>query len=244
MSKKMGIVIVAAVYLAFILTGLVMVTATAIAEPVDFITAQSKAEMKLFANSAEDKKAALAYTPASTAISYAEAMTDELSPDDVQTFIDSIQPAIHRFSERIYVEKMEPATYGTAGRLIIPSLGINVACYYSDFDYCQVVTDMEDSAAYLTCDGTDFIADHRNQGFDGLYNAVAGTMAYLKYADGTIKELVCQEVCSNGYSDDYDIYDSSNCMSYYRGYPLFMYTCNPTGWPSITITYWSWVAEE
>ena len=130
-------------------------------------------------------------------------------------------------------------TYGSAGRLIIPDLNINVAAYYTDLHSSQGFVNAYDSAAYIL-DEVDIIADHCNQGFSGLYSAYPGCSGYFEYSDGSISYITCQSVSTNGWTDEYDLYDNYGTTAYTAGYPLVIYTCNPGGWPSVTITYWTW----
>lgn len=133
-------------------------------------------------------------------------------------------------------------TYGTAGRLIIPDLGIDVALnqtYLSDGDYNQYVTDLWDSAAWFWVGDSQVVSDHDYQGFNGLYAAYSGCVGYVYHKDGTCSTIQCGSVNRNAWTDDYDIYDNDN-SAFYMGYDVVMYTCNPSGWPSITVTYWNY----
>lgn len=79
---------------------------------------------------------------------------------------------------------------GTAGRLTIPSVGIDVALYAcsSSGEYAaeqQRIVDEIDSAAYITQVHTNshVIADHNHQGFDAMKSCVPNeTYAYINLA--------------------------------------------------------------
>ena len=85
------------------------------------------------------------------------------------------------------------------------------------------------------------IADHRNQGFDELYDVIEGeTIATITYADGSSKDYICREKDRCGTNDDVHIMDSygNNSVLKYPSDWIAIYTCNPEGWWSITITFW------
>lgn len=133
--------------------------------------------------------------------------------------------------------------YGTEGRLIIPELGINVALNYadsSDAAQTQSVTDWEDSASYSYRQGTIVIADHKNQGFSGLYNAYVGLKGYILHEDGSITTLVCERKTDHGSNNEIDLYDEYGELASSSPQPIYTYTCNPAGWWDITIVYWNY----
>lgn len=142
----------------------------------------------------------------------------------------------------------EEMSYGDAGRLIIEDVGISVRLYLANTDDIyrnQNITDMEDSACLY-----DFrsygelslgIGDHRNQGFDGLYDVVPGTIAKIYHEDGSVTTLRCVKIDRNSTNDQAYIYDSQGrkiCMI--DSELLYMYTCNPEGWWSVTSTLWEY----
>ena len=134
-----------------------------------------------------------------------------------------------------------PLSYGTFGRLDIPSIGIGVALNYVDLrdGTAQSVVDAYDSAAYFFWHDCKYvIADHNNQGFANLRNAQVGSYAQISNADGYVDTYICTRVCTDGRNTQYDLLDeygisadsSVNCS-------LLMYTCNQD-WEHITLTFW------
>lgn len=134
-----------------------------------------------------------------------------------------------------------PLSYGTFGRLDIPSIGIGVALNYVDLrdGTAQSVVDAYDSAAYFFWHDCKYvIADHNNQGFANLRNAQVGSYAQISKADGYVDTYICTRVCTDGRNTQYDLLDeygisadsSVNCS-------LLMYTCNQN-WEHITLTFW------
>lgn len=134
---------------------------------------------------------------------------------------------------------------GTAGRLTIPSVSIDVALYAcsSSGEYAaeqQRIVDDIDSAAYITQVYTNrhIIADHNHQGFDAIKSCVPyETYAYINFGS-SIQRYVCTGIGSglnlgnnlldwNGRSLNYDPISGG----------LAMYTCNENS-TNVTITYW------
>ena len=134
-----------------------------------------------------------------------------------------------------------PLSYGSFGRLDIPTVGIGVALNYVDLydGTAQSVVDAYDSAAYFFWHDCKYvIADHNNQGFANLRNAQVGSYAQISKADGHVDTYICTRVCTDGRNTQYDLLDeygisadsSVNCS-------LLMYTCNQD-WEHITLTFW------
>ena len=134
-----------------------------------------------------------------------------------------------------------PLSYGSFGRLDIPSVGIGVALNYVDLydGTAQSVVDAYDSAAYFFWRDCKYvIADHNNQGFANLRNVQVGSYAQISKVDGYVDTYICTRVCADGRNTQYDLLDeyglsadsSENCS-------LLMYTCNQD-WEHITLTFW------
>lgn len=111
---------------------------------------------------------------------------------------------------------------GAVGRWIIPSVGVNVACYKAD-DSAQAVTDEKDSAALINKPNITLLADHNYQGFDVIKKCEVGTVAFLD--TGVDKqEFVCTEVLK-GYNTGAELTDlEGNVVEYDSGYTN--YTCH------------------
>lgn len=122
---------------------------------------------------------------------------------------------------------------GMVGRLVIPSVGVNVALF-SGSD--QAIVDAQDSAAYFSAGNSMVIGDHWNQGFTKIKSCAVGTKAYI-YRGDSIETLTCTNVC-RGINNDYDIlYEDGTSAT--TGSWLLMYTCNGANYHDITITIWS-----
>ena len=146
-------------------------------------------------------------------------------------------------------EQFDPTEYsssvGDMGRLVIPSLDVNVALYCgteSDGtvgDYAQRLANAQDSAAVILGPGNLIIADHWNQGFDNIKRAIIGeTLAYIVYGDGSYSTYRCVGVDSNGINDGQTVWTSSGIDIYYGYYEyLTTYTCNEN-WQHVTIVSW------
>ena len=122
---------------------------------------------------------------------------------------------------------------GMVGRLVIPSVGVNVALFSGS---SQAIVDAQDSAAYFSAGNAMVIGDHWNQGFTKIKSCTVGTKAYI-YRGDSIETLTCTNVC-RGINNDYDIlYEDGTSAT--TGSWLLMYTCNGANYHDITITFWS-----
>ena len=128
----------------------------------------------------------------------------------------------------------KPNTFDTyVGRFKISSVGVNVGCYASA---SQATVDATDSASYFFGYGHRIIADHNNQGFDGIKSCVVGTKATFTYEDGSVENLVCvgkiqghntgEILTDANYNPINDLYPGS----------IACYTCNEN-WKNITIVF-------
>lgn len=128
---------------------------------------------------------------------------------------------------------------GMIGRLVIPSVGVNVALFNR---YSQGTVDCKDSAGtYRYRGGQMVIADHKNQGFDAMKASIPNeTIAYIN--DGRfIKSYICidNNVGKNKNTGiPYDLLDCNGDSIYFQNENgICMYTCNDH-WSNITYTYW------
>ena len=137
-------------------------------------------------------------------------------------------------------EKTVQPTYGTAGRIEIPSAGIGVPLNFArlEIDDVQRIVDAPDSAAYFWFKETfPVIADHNNQGFANLHNVRKGDIAVASSADGRSGKYVCNCVCY-GTNTGKDILDNEGfSIAGTVTADLIMYTCCD-GWQNILLTYW------
>lgn len=132
---------------------------------------------------------------------------------------------------------------GAVGRLVIPSVGINVAFYYVDkvyenVDLAQRVTDAWDSATYYTYNGTYVIADHSNQEFSALKYVSVGAEAYVDYGSYQQK-YVCTKF-EYGHNDDGTLLDADYNVIYYYDYNdggITCYTCNGNSYNIILVCF-------
>ena len=133
-----------------------------------------------------------------------------------------------------------PVNYGTAGRLVIPDLGINVAMYTTtvyDASQSQKYVDWADAAAYMPDWGASvLVADHNYQGFSATAGAVPGkTVAYVKTEAGS-KQYICTANFAGhnaGMLVDGDYRDLSGD----NAGGLTLYTCMDS-WKNVRITFW------
>ncbi len=153
---------------------------------------------------------------------------------------------VEEYHEPYAEEHIQEMTYGDAGRLEIPNVGISVPLYLSvcNGELHQYYVDMEDSACLFDnrTEGSLSlgISDHWNQGFDGLYDVTPGMTARILYPDGTENDYVCTYVDRNGTNDGYHIIDSQGRqVAYIDSNILYMYTCNSEGWWSVTLSLWN-----
>ena len=111
---------------------------------------------------------------------------------------------------------------GALGRWVIPSVGINVACYEAASD-AQKVTDKKDSAAFIKKQNITLLADHNYQGFNAIKKCEVGTVAYMDTGDRKQK-FVCTQVFE-GYNVGTELTDlDGNVIEFESGYTN--YTCH------------------
>ena len=120
---------------------------------------------------------------------------------------------------------------GAVGRWVISSQNINVACYES---MEQSVCDAKDSACYFKLGSQMVIADHWNQGFDGIKKCQPGTTAYMETENGR-QNYVCTKIFkghnTGGLTDEeYNPIDDWNPGG------ITCYTCNGN-WRNIVIVF-------
>ena len=126
---------------------------------------------------------------------------------------------------------------GTAGRLVIPSAGINVALNLPGED-AQAVTDAEGSACWMETDDdlNAVIGDHVNQDFATLFNVRPGDVCTI-FKTGREYRYVCVSTCY-GSNIETDVLDSEGHSLFLCGDDrLCMYTC-ANGWEVVFVTQW------
>ena len=139
--------------------------------------------------------------------------------------------------ERAYV-----GPEGTAGRLVIPSVGINVALNLPGED-AQAVTDEPDSACWMeyAFDLNPVIGDHVNQDFGALPRVQSGDECMI-VKDGVPYRYVCTAV-RHGRNTEEDVIDERGDSIFRRGEDMLcMYTCE-NGWRYVFIAEWQCVSE-
>ena len=120
------------------------------------------------------------------------------------------------------------------GRWVIPSTGVNVACYASG---SQATVDAYDSASYYRGYGHTVVGDHNNQGFNAIKLCEVGTMAYLETPTGRIIYTCVGKITGHNTGviladDNYNSIDSI-----FPG-TLVCYTCNDN-WRNVTLVFFS-----
>ena len=151
------------------------------------------------------------------------------------------------------------APYGSYGTLVIYGTPINLTVDLidspEDFTFAQSICDdpnrgvvQDYSFKYGTV--TPLVADHKHQGFSVLYDLQPGTICEMFYPDGTSQKYVLRDNFRNGVNNEADILvngepavkvhvDDKNTYEARRW--LCMYTCNPEGWWSVTVTFWEMI---
>ena len=131
---------------------------------------------------------------------------------------------------------------GAVGRWVIPSVGVDVACFsyvlgVDDGDYGQAIGDAPDSAAYSAYGSQYLIADHNYQGFSAIAYCSVGTKAYMDV--GTSRtEYVCTGI-EYGHNMSTSITDEDgNDIAYNNSGGITLYTCR-NGWQNIVIVYFT-----
>lgn len=118
---------------------------------------------------------------------------------------------------------------GSVGRLVCPTVGIDVALFASS---AQSVVDASDSAAYFGFGSAMVVADHWNQGFTRIKSLSVGDQVYIDR--GTSKTYYTVTGKSTGTNTGYDLIDGSGrSVSSIGG--LVLYTCNGADWHNVTI---------
>lgn len=126
---------------------------------------------------------------------------------------------------------------GFIGRLVIPSVGINLACRESfDGDTAQKYVDAKDSAAIYWARDARIIADHNNQGFANLSKVNIGDNAEMYLKDGSqVSYVVVNKF--QGHNTETELTDNDyNCIFDDNIGGLTLYTCY-AGWRNIWIVY-------
>lgn len=165
--------------------------------------------------------------------------TESIEPEPIeQTIISQEETHVETVTEEI-------ARRGNIGRLVIPSVGVNVAVFEVSLydEYNQAIVDGLDSAAHMSDSinhyGFIIVGDHVYQGFSAIKNSVVGsTTMYIN--KGTHQEnYICTDIFIgyNGYGGKSGMFDiNGNDVAGRNDGGLCLYTCNADG--TITITFW------
>lgn len=151
------------------------------------------------------------------------------------------EPVIEHSIETPTVSNKPVYTYGSAGRLDIPNVGVGVALNNADLykDNVQSIVDAPDSAAFFSFrDRLMVIADHNNQGFQNIKKVSVGDRAVVSQETGICDIYVCTRVCREGHNLGADLIDEYGAqVEFNTDGELIMYTCNDC-WQNVTITFW------
>ena len=126
---------------------------------------------------------------------------------------------------------------GTAGRLIIPSAGINVALNLPGED-AQATADAEDSACWMEIrsDLNGVVGDHVNQDFATLFRVRPGDSCSI-FKNGREHRYLCVSI-GYGSNIETDVLDAEGKSLFDCGDDrLCMYTC-ANGWQNIFYVQW------
>ena len=173
--------------------------------------------------------------------------TDETeTAEDIWALTPRLEPKepILTFQEQTADESTAASTYGTAGRIEIPSAGISVPLYFVrlEIDDVMRIVNAPDSAAFFRFkDRIPVIADQNDQGFANLKNIHKGDIAVAAFEDGHSGKYECNCVCY-GTCTGSDILDNEGfSIAGTVTADLIMYTC-VDGWQNVLLTYWKAVA--
>ena len=177
-----------------------------------------------------------------------DTITDEQGFD--YTFINNTKKkALSIFSidviEYIRQAYMDSKRVGNYGRLFISKVGIDVALFRKDLEWAnetaQNVVDRKDSACVFKYGIQFVIADHKHQGFDGLYNVELGDYAIIKRKNENVEVLICLERC-NGINNG-NLYKNGVILESLNRGGYSMYTCNENR-RHVTMTFWQPVMKD
>ena len=126
---------------------------------------------------------------------------------------------------------------GLIGRLLIPSVGINLALREPSNDSeAQAFVDEKDSAAIFWRGEARIIADHNNQGFAYLSKVSIGDKAEVQFKDGTCVSYIVVNKFT-GHNTGPELTDEEyNCIYDDNIGGLTLYTCY-AGWENIWVVY-------
>ena len=149
--------------------------------------------------------------------------------------------------------EVTPNPCGTYGTLVIYGTDVNLPLDYVEAydttEYFQAVVDAPSKGAYMDYSEDDgypvagIIADHKNQGFDVLYNLPIDTTSEIFYPDGSSQKYVLRERRRDGENDGFIKLDGTYIELLVPSDWICMYTCNPEGWWTITVTFWEPVTK-
>lgn len=134
---------------------------------------------------------------------------------------------------------------GMAGRLLVPSAGIDVALFIDgpgadEAEKRQNICDLEDGAALFSDGYGDLIADHNNQAFSLLGNVQPGDRAYILRGH-SILTLECSLVMKGHNYGEGVVDEDGLLVSSYTDY--ICYTCEDN-WNNVGIAGFSVVDED
>lgn len=129
--------------------------------------------------------------------------------------------------------------YGTAGRFIIPEVGVSVPLYTTTNKSGQDIVDREDSARLCLKfnGGCDYVADHSAQGFDKIRRCRLSDAAYIQTATST-QVYICTALTIEGQNVGTDIITASGArVSKCTWADLCAYCCNDATGKSVTMVF-------
>ncbi len=158
--------------------------------------------------------------------------------------VERVQTTTNYYSESEIIRRSNDSL-GTAGRIYLPTInlnvGINYANFYDDENYnAQEIVDREDSAAYFQFGSKTTIADHNYQGFNKIINLSIGAKAYIKKSNGAIEVYQLNNKFA-GKNISADLTDSNGNSVQNMNGNLIIYTCYGVG-NGIMVTLWDQIA--
>jgi len=150
-------------------------------------------------------------------------------------------------SKKNEVVQQKKVVYGNHGRLLIPSLKIDVPLYEGAKGTAQRIVDAKRSAAFIRWTNQNVIADHvSEENFCNLPKSVPGnTTAVIEYQNGTRENYFCVRI-QTGYIQNENginrLYDRDGIrVNTQNSGGLTIYTCQGTPKGNrqyVTLTYW------
>ena len=153
------------------------------------------------------------------------------------------------YSDDVELSKQDTiAPYGSYGTLKIHGTSINRSLDLinspESAEYVQNICDDTEKAValddswYYECPVSLVIADHSNQDFNELYDLELGRTCEIFHTDGSSQKYVLRNITMGENTLHGINVNGSMAGLIYPSDWIVVYTCNPGGWQSVTVTFW------